>query len=133
MVDPKSFSELIYPTSSIDNLLLSCIERMACWANLDSQILAKCRFCYKRITTRAGNLNFWILRMYVFFHVILICCITLSIWKSYAINRLGFARITIASLFFKHIWKAKTKLIAIYLSTKSVDKIVDKYWKINRS
>ena len=59
--------ELFNTSTTVDELLLSCKERMTCWANVKSQFF----FCWsgnKRISTCASYFTFLIIRMDSFLH-----------------------------------------------------------------
>src|SRR5216684_9402336 len=61
-------AELVHATAGIHNLLLAGIERMAVRTDLNLQILADGRAGGKSISARAGDGDFFVIRMDAGFH-----------------------------------------------------------------
>lgn len=68
LVDVVLVLEFFNTSATIDKFLLSCKERMACWANVQSN-LRHGRFSNKTVTTCASYFTFLIIRMDSFLHV----------------------------------------------------------------
>ncbi len=60
--------ELFYTAASVNELLLSCIEWMACRADIQSD-LGLSGHSFKRVATCTGNLAWYVVRMDSFLHV----------------------------------------------------------------
>ena len=63
-------TKFVDASRSIEDLLLTGVERMANGANIDVQLVRQCRFRLKFVAATADNLDFVILRMNVGFHVL---------------------------------------------------------------
>src|SRR4029077_12455933 len=61
-------AELVHAASGIDHFLLAGVERVAVRANLDLQILSKCRAGLERVAARAGHGDLFVVGMSGGFH-----------------------------------------------------------------
>jgi hypothetical protein len=61
-------AELVHSTAGVHNLLLTGVERMAVRTDFNLQILADRRTGGKRISARAGDGDFFVIRMDAGFH-----------------------------------------------------------------
>jgi hypothetical protein len=75
LADTVLASELVHPTGGIDDFLLTGIERMACRAHFDEEILTQGRTGREFVATAAGNLDITVGGMNLGFHkFVLRCC-----------------------------------------------------------
>ncbi len=68
LADAVLATELVNPSTRIDDFLLACIERMTGRANLNDEVFTQCRPCGEFVATTTGHFDVAVIGMDLGFH-----------------------------------------------------------------